>query len=141
MKDRIQFAFGAEFVEVRVHARTCEIRCPRVVGAFAAGRIVDPTTAKSQLMGGLIWGVSSALHEATETDRKRARYYNTDLAEYLIPVNADIDQAEVILVPEEDHLVNDLQVFILRNDESPLLRCVHCAFLAIILGISDRTIC
>jgi len=110
MKDRIQFAFGAEFVEVRVHARTCEIRCPRVVGAFAAGRIVDPTTAKSQLMGGLIWGVSSAVHEATEIDRRHARYYNTDLAEYLIPVNADIDQAEVILVPEEDHLVNDLGI-------------------------------
>jgi xanthine dehydrogenase YagR molybdenum-binding subunit len=55
LKDRIQFAFGAEFVEVRVHARTCEIRCPRVVGAFAAGRIVNPVTAKSQLMGGLIW--------------------------------------------------------------------------------------
>jgi xanthine dehydrogenase YagR molybdenum-binding subunit len=110
MKDRIQFAFGAEFVEVRVHARTCEIRCPRVVGAFAAGRIVDPTTAKSQLMGGLIWGVSSAVHEATEIDRRHARYYNTDLAEYLIPVNADIDRAEVILLPEEDHLVNDLGI-------------------------------
>ena len=110
MKDRIQFAFGAEFVEVRVHARTCEIRCPRVVGAFAAGRIVDPITAKSQLMGGLIWGVSSALHEATEIDCRNARYYNTDLAEYLIPVNADIDQAEVILVPEEDRQINDLGI-------------------------------
>jgi xanthine dehydrogenase YagR molybdenum-binding subunit len=110
LKDRIQFAFGAEFVEVRVHARTCEIRCPRVVGAFAAGRIVDPVTAKSQLMGGLIWGVSSALHEVTEIDRKHARYYNTDLAEYLIPVNADIAEAEVMLIPEEDHLVNDLGI-------------------------------
>ena len=110
MKDRIQFAFGAEFVEVRVHARTREIRCPRVVGAFAAGSIVDPMTAKSQLMGGMIWGISSAVHEATEIDRRHARYYNTDLAEYLIPVNADIDQAEVILVPEEDHLVNDLGI-------------------------------
>src|SRR5438477_3641705 len=110
MKDRIQFAFGAEFVEVRVHARTREIRCPRVVGAFAAGRIVDPTTARSQLMGGLIWGVSSALHEATEIDRRSARYYNTDLAEYLVPVNADIDEAEVILIPEEDHLVNELGI-------------------------------
>jgi xanthine dehydrogenase YagR molybdenum-binding subunit len=55
MKDRIQFAFGAEFVEIRVHARTREIRCPRVLGAFAAGRIVDALTAKSQPMGGLIW--------------------------------------------------------------------------------------
>ena len=61
-------------------------------------------------MGGLIWGVSSALHEATEIDRRVARYMNTDLAEYLIPVNADVDRAEVILVPEEDHLVNDLGI-------------------------------
>src|SRR5438270_7733424 len=110
MKDRIQFAFGAEFVEVRVHARTREIRCPRVLGAFAAGQIVDPTTAKSQLMGGLIWGVSSALHEPTEIDRRFARYTNTDLAEYLIPVNADIDQAEVIFIPEEDHQINELGI-------------------------------
>jgi xanthine dehydrogenase YagR molybdenum-binding subunit len=110
MKDRIQFAFGAEFVEVRVHARTREIRAPRVVGAFAAGQIVDPTTAKSQLMGGLIWGVSSALHEATEIDRRAGRYTNTDLAEYLIPVNADVDRVEVILIPEEDRQINPLGI-------------------------------
>ena len=110
LKDRIQFAFGAEFVEVRVHLRTREIRCPRIVGAFAAGRIVDPVTAESQLMGGLIWGVSSALHEATEIDRGRARYTNTDLAEYLIPVNADVDRTEVILIPEEDRQINDLGI-------------------------------
>jgi xanthine dehydrogenase YagR molybdenum-binding subunit len=110
MKDRIQFAFGAEFVEVRVHARTREIRCPRVVGAFAAGKIVSPTTAESQLMGGLIFGISSALHEATEIDREYAKYYNTDLAEYLIPVNADIGEVDVIIVPEEDHDVNALGI-------------------------------
>jgi xanthine dehydrogenase YagR molybdenum-binding subunit len=110
MKDRIQFAFGAEFVEVRVHARTREIRVPQVVGAFAAGQIVNQTTAKSQLMGGLIWGVSSALHEATEIDSARARYTNTDLAEYLIPVNADVDRVEVILVPEDDRQINPLGI-------------------------------
>jgi xanthine dehydrogenase YagR molybdenum-binding subunit len=110
LEDRIQFAFGAEFIEVRVHRRTLENRCPRAVGAFGAGRIVDPVTAKSQLMGGLIWGVSSALHEATEIDRRYARYYNTDLAEYLIPVNADIETAEVILIPEEDRQVNELGI-------------------------------
>jgi xanthine dehydrogenase YagR molybdenum-binding subunit len=110
LKDRIQFAFGAEFVEVRVHERTREIRCPRVVGAFAAGRIVSPRLAESQLMGGLIWGVSSALHEATEIDRRRARYYSTDLAEYLIPVNADVGQVEVIILPEEDKAINELGI-------------------------------
>jgi xanthine dehydrogenase YagR molybdenum-binding subunit len=110
LPDRMQFAFGAEFVEVRVHLRTREIRCPRVVGAFAAGKIVDPVTAESQLMGGLIWGISSALHEATEIDARAARYYNSDLAEYLVPVNADIGEVKVITLPEVDNLVNDLGI-------------------------------
>jgi xanthine dehydrogenase YagR molybdenum-binding subunit len=105
-KDRIAFAFGAEFVEVRIHAQTREIRVPRIVGAFAAGRIINPRTARSQLMGGMIWGISSALHEATEIDIGRAKYVNDNLADYLVPVNADIDQVDVILVPEEDHGLN-----------------------------------
>ncbi|MBV9566621.1 MAG: xanthine dehydrogenase family protein molybdopterin-binding subunit [Hyphomicrobiales bacterium] len=110
LQDRIQFAFGAEFVELRVHRLTREIRCARVLGVFAAGRIMNIKTATSQLMGGLIWGVSSALHESTEIDHKRARFYNTDLAEYLIPVNADIPTAEVIILPEEDHEINELGI-------------------------------
>jgi xanthine dehydrogenase YagR molybdenum-binding subunit len=103
---KTMFAFGAEFVEVRVHARTREIRVPRIVGAFAAGRIMNPRTAHSQLMGGLIWGIGSALHEHTEIDKREARYMNDNLAEYLIPVNADIRQVDVILVPEVDNDVN-----------------------------------
>ncbi len=59
---------GAEFVEVRIHALTREIRVPRIVGAFAAGRLMNTRTVHSQLMGGMIWGISSALHEATEID-------------------------------------------------------------------------
>ncbi|RWI50290.1 MAG: xanthine dehydrogenase family protein molybdopterin-binding subunit [Mesorhizobium sp.] len=99
---KTMFAFGAQFVEVRIHARTHEIRVPRVVGAYAAGRILNPRTARSQLMGGLIWGISSALHEATEIDRREARYVNDNLAEYLIPVCADIRDIKVMLVPEVD---------------------------------------
>jgi xanthine dehydrogenase YagR molybdenum-binding subunit len=110
LKDRIQFAFGAEFVELRIHARTREIRCPRMVGAFAAGTIVSPTTAESQLMGGMIWGLSSALHEATEIDGRTARYYNDDLTEYLIPVNADVADVQVLMLPEHDSEVNDLGI-------------------------------
>jgi xanthine dehydrogenase YagR molybdenum-binding subunit len=110
LKDRIQFAFGAHFVEVRVHARTAEIRAPRAVGAFAFGRIVNPIAASSQLMGGQIWGISAALHEATEIDRQRARYYNDDLAEYLIPVNADIIDVQTIMLPEIDTQVNKLGI-------------------------------
>jgi xanthine dehydrogenase YagR molybdenum-binding subunit len=109
-KKNIRYGFGAQFVEVRVHSLTGEVRVPRAVSAFAGGRIVNPITARSQLMGGMIWGISAALHESTEMDRRSARYTNKDLAEYLIPVNADVDQIEVILVPEEDTLVNPLGI-------------------------------
>ena len=110
LDDRVQFAFGAQFVEVRVHARTREVRVPRLVGAFSAGRIVNPKAAKSQLMGGQIWGISAALHEATEIDHRTARYYNDDLAEYLVPVNADIQEVTTIIIPEDDRQVNDLGI-------------------------------
>lgn len=110
LKDRIQFAFGAQFVEVRVHRHTKEVRAPRIVGAYAAGRIVNPKTAKSQLMGGQIWGVSAALHEETEIDLRAARYVNDNLAEYLIPVNADIVDVQTIILPETDTVVNDLGI-------------------------------
>jgi xanthine dehydrogenase YagR molybdenum-binding subunit len=104
--EKIMCAFGAEFVEVRIHARTREIRVPRIAGAFAAGHIINPRTARSQLMGGMIWGIGSALHEETALDPRHARYVNTDLAEYLVPVNADVPQVEVMFVPEVDHFVN-----------------------------------
>ncbi len=109
-KDRIMFSFGAQFAEVRVHARTGEVRVPRLVGAFAAGRIVNTRTAHSQLMGGMIFGLSSGLLEATEIDRGRARYTNDNLADYLVPVCADIGTVEVIMVPEEDREINPLGI-------------------------------
>ena len=107
---KLMYALGAEFVEVRVHRLTREIRAPRLVCAFAAGHIMNPRTARSQLMGGMIWGVSSALHEATEIDRRNARYVNDNLADYMIPVNADVQDVEVILVPERDDSVNPVGV-------------------------------
>jgi xanthine dehydrogenase YagR molybdenum-binding subunit len=67
---------------------------------------MNTRTVRSQLMGGMIWGISSALHEVTELDLKRARYINDNLADYLVPVNADIKQVDVILVPEIDRDVN-----------------------------------
>lgn len=106
MKDKIAYAFGAEFVEVRVNRYTHEIRAPRLVGAFAAGRIMNPRTARSQLMGGLIWGMSSALLEATEIDERTARYVNDNFADYLVPVNADVPGVEVILLSEQDDHIN-----------------------------------
>jgi xanthine dehydrogenase YagR molybdenum-binding subunit len=104
--EKVMYAMGAEFVEVRVHALTREIRVPRIVGAFAAGRLMNTRTVHSQLMGGMIWGISSALHEATEIDARYARYVNDNLADYMVPVNADVSDVEVILVPEVDHDVN-----------------------------------
>jgi xanthine dehydrogenase YagR molybdenum-binding subunit len=109
-KDVAAFAFGAHFVEVRVHSRTREIRVPRVVSAFAAGTIINPVTAQSQFMGGAIWGLSAALFEETEMDPGTARYVNSNLADYLVPVNADVASIDIIMVPEKDERVNPLGI-------------------------------
>ncbi len=106
MGDKIAYAFGAGFVEIRINKWTHEIRVPRLLGAFAAGHIMNPRTARSQLMGGLIWGMSSALDEATELDERYARYVNDNLADYLVPVNADVPSVEVILLAEQDDHIN-----------------------------------
>ena len=110
LPDRVQFAFGAQFVELRVHALTGEIRVPRAVGAFAAGHIISPRTAHGQLVGGMIWGIASALHEQTEIDGRNGSYINANLADYLLPVNADIIDVQALVVPEEDRLVNSAGV-------------------------------
>ena len=109
-KDTVCYAFGDQLVEVRVHALTREVRAPRVVSAFAAGTILNPVTAQSQFMGGAIWGLSSALLEQTVVDPKTARYINDNLADYLVPVNADVPSVDIIMVPEHDDKVNPLGV-------------------------------
>lgn len=110
LKDRMQFAFGAQFVEVRIDRATGAIRVPRAVGVFAAGRIMNPRTARNQLMGGQVWGIASAIHEVTEIDPTLARYVNQDLAEYYVPVCADIGEIETIMLDEADNLVNPLGI-------------------------------
>jgi xanthine dehydrogenase YagR molybdenum-binding subunit len=110
LKDRMQFAHGAHFVEVRVSRTTGEVRVPRMVGVFAGGRIINPRTAYAQLQGGQVWGLSSALHEATELDPLLARYCNADLAEYHVPVTRDICDVTTVMVEEEDTLVNPLGI-------------------------------
>jgi len=109
-KQHAMFAFGAEFAEVRVHRWTKEIRVPRLHGAFAAGNILNRKTAHSQLMGGMIWGIGSALHEHTVTDEPRSRFLNTNIAEYLVPVNADVREVKVEMLDERDDYVNPLGV-------------------------------
>ncbi len=100
------FAFGAEFVEARINRFTREIRVPRIVGAFAAGRIMNEKTARSQYLGGMVWGIGHALQEVSEVDPRTGAYMNDNIAEYIVPVNADIQQIEAILVPEVDEKVN-----------------------------------
>lgn len=107
-KDVTAYAFGAQFVEVRIHRLTREIRVPRMVGAFAAGTIINPPTAYSQYMGGMIWGLGAALEEKTEIDLRHARYVNDDIVEYHVPVNANVAKVDVIMVPERDDRVNPL---------------------------------
>lgn len=108
--DVTAFAYGAQFVEVWVHRLTCEVRVPHMLGAFAAGTIVNPMAAHSQFMGGMIWGMSSALLEKTEIDLRTARYVNDNLSEYLLPVNADVRQVDVMMLPESDSAVNPLGI-------------------------------
>lgn len=99
-------AFGAVFVEARVDARLGEIRLPRIVGAYGVGRVLNARTARSQLIGGIVWGVGMALQEHTVVDRRTGRHLNADLAEYHVPVNADIQEVDVIFVDERDPHVN-----------------------------------
>jgi xanthine dehydrogenase YagR molybdenum-binding subunit len=100
-------SFGAQFVEVRVHKLTREVRVSRMLGVFDAGRIINPTTAHGQLAGGMIWGVSAALHEGLEIEES-GRPANANLAGYLLPVNADIPEVDVHFVEHPDTLHNSV---------------------------------
>jgi xanthine dehydrogenase YagR molybdenum-binding subunit len=98
-------SFGAQFCEVRVHRWTREARVSRMLGVFDAGRIINEKTARSQIIGGMIWGVSAALHEGLEIEAN-GRLANGDLAGYLLPVNADIPEVDVHFVRYPDTLHN-----------------------------------
>ena len=104
------YSHGAVFAEVKIDPHLGQIRVSRLVGAFAAGRIVNPRLVRSQYYGGMIWGASFALLEEAVTDRRTGRIMNADLAEYHVPVNADVPSVEAILVPEEDSYVNPLGI-------------------------------
>nr|WP_296179087.1 xanthine dehydrogenase family protein molybdopterin-binding subunit [Pseudomonas sp. UBA1879] len=99
---------SAVFVEVFVDEDLGSIRVNRVVSAVAAGRVVNPKTAGSQILGGVVWGISQAMQEETQTDHNLGRFMNHSLAEYHIPVNADIGDIDVLFVEENDEIVNEL---------------------------------
>ncbi len=103
-------AHGAVFAEVKVDPDLGQIRVSRMVGAFAAGRIINPKLVRSQLLGGMIWGMSFALHEEAVVDRRSGRVMNANLAEYHVPVNADVPAMDVMTVEEHDPHVNALGI-------------------------------
>ncbi|OXL27073.1 xanthine dehydrogenase family protein molybdopterin-binding subunit [Psychrobacter sp. DAB_AL32B] len=109
-KSHRQASFGANFAEVAVHRVTGEIRVKRMTGAFAAGRILNHKTATSQCYGGMVFGIGSALMEEVIHDKRDGRLCNHDLAEYHIPVNADVPQLKVILVEEDDPYTNPMHI-------------------------------
>jgi xanthine dehydrogenase YagR molybdenum-binding subunit len=102
------FAFGAHFAEVQVDPDLGQVRVTRFVGAFASGRILNAQTARSQYMGGIVWGIGNALTEITRTDLRSGRIMTANLAEYLVPVNADVPAIDVVIVPEDDQNINPI---------------------------------
>jgi xanthine dehydrogenase YagR molybdenum-binding subunit len=105
-----RYAHSAVFAEVTVDSELGTIRVTRVVSALACGRILNPRTAESQVIGGIVWGIGMALQEESLIDQTFGRFMNHNLAEYHVPVNADVHAIEVHFVEEHDEIVNPLGV-------------------------------
>jgi xanthine dehydrogenase YagR molybdenum-binding subunit len=103
-------AYGAQFAEVAVDGDTGEVRVRRLLGVFAAGRILNAKTARSQALGGMIWGVGNALHEEAALDTRYGFFANHDLAEYHVASHADIPDIDVFFLPEVDDKANPLKI-------------------------------
>ncbi|MFC5061691.1 xanthine dehydrogenase family protein molybdopterin-binding subunit [Actinomycetospora atypica] len=101
-------AHCAQFAEVAVHADTGEVRVPRLLGVYGVGNVLNPQLARSQLRGGIIWGLSMALHEESVVDPRFGQVVNHDLAGYHIAANADVRDVEAIWVDEDDPYVNPM---------------------------------
>ena len=101
-------AFGAQFAEVRVNVDTGEVRVPRILGVFACGRIINPKTAHSQLIGGMTMGISMALLEESIMDVRFGDYLNHDLASYHVASCADVQSIEAVWIDEEDTHINPM---------------------------------
>lgn len=107
-KERKQSSYGAHFVEVAVNATTGEVRVRRMLGVFAAGRILNAKTARSQCLGGMTFGIGAALTEDLVHDPRNGKLVNHDLGEYHVPVNADVPQIEVHFLEERDQFANPI---------------------------------
>jgi xanthine dehydrogenase YagR molybdenum-binding subunit len=106
----VTFSFIAHFVEVRIEPTTRRIRVPRVVSVVDCGRVMSPRTAASQVRGGVVWGIGAALREVSEVDTRFGGFLNADLAEYVLPVNADIGSIEVEFIDKPDLTFNSAGV-------------------------------
>jgi xanthine dehydrogenase YagR molybdenum-binding subunit len=104
-----QQSYGAHFAEVGVDQDTGEVRLRRMLGVFTAGRILNAKTARSQAIGGMVFGVGAALHEEMTLDPRFGFYVNHDLAEYHVPVHADIPAIEAVFLAELDDKSNPLK--------------------------------
>ncbi|QCR21433.1 xanthine dehydrogenase family protein molybdopterin-binding subunit [Pontibacter sp. SGAir0037] len=102
------YAHSATFVEVKVDEDLGTVKVTRVVSAIAGGRIINPKTARSQILGGVVWGIGAAMEEESVMDNNLGRFINHDLDKYHVPVNADIHDVEVIFVEEKDDIVNPI---------------------------------
>jgi xanthine dehydrogenase YagR molybdenum-binding subunit len=110
LRDFSQQSYGAHFAEVGVDADTGEVRLRRMLGVFAAGRILNEKTARSQAIGGMIFGVGAALEEGMTLDPRFGAYFvNHDLAEYHVPVHADVPEVDAIFLAELDNKSNPLK--------------------------------
>ena len=101
-------SFGAVFVEALVDPDLGQARLGRIVGAYGAGHILNAKTGRSQLIGGIVYGIGMAMLEETIPDMRNGRIVNRDLAEYHVPVNADVPDIDIIFVDEDDRYVNPL---------------------------------
>jgi xanthine dehydrogenase YagR molybdenum-binding subunit len=110
LKKYSMHAFGAQFAEVRVDPDLGMVRVTRFLGAYGTGRILNPKTARSQMIGGITMGIGMALHEETVVDERYGHFVNHDLAEYHMPVHADIPAIETFFVEENDPHVNPLGI-------------------------------
>ena len=108
-KEYSQASYGAFFAEVAVNAFTGETRIRRMLGAFGFGRVLNAKTARSQCMGGMVWGIGSALTEELQFDPRNGRLVNHDLAGYHVPVNLDVPAIDVILLEERDAASSPIQ--------------------------------
>jgi xanthine dehydrogenase YagR molybdenum-binding subunit len=102
----VTFSYIAHFVEVRIEPTTRRIRIPRVVSVVDCGRVISPRTAESQVRGGVVWGIGAALREVSEVDTRYGGFLNADLAEYVLPVNADIGAIDVEFIDKPDYRFN-----------------------------------